>query len=83
MGMKQMLDLFGMLLIGDGLLSMLHPRRHCLLWEVGPAPCRKLVDEFVEHPSAARVAGTLELLLGVWLAFGQEDRKAVMERLGI
>ncbi len=77
-----MLDLFGMLLIGDGFLSALHPRRHCLLWEVGPAPCRKLVDEFAEHPSAARAAGVVELLLGLWLACDQENRRALLGRLG-
>ena len=81
--MKQMLDVFGMLLIGDGLLSIFHPRRHCRLWEVGPGPCRKMADEFVQHPTAARVAGTMELLLGLWLACDQEDRNQLAEKLGL
>jgi hypothetical protein len=71
--MKLLLDVFGMLLIGDGLLSALHPRRHCRLWEVGPEPCKQLVDEFVKHPEMARAAGALELLLGVWLATREES----------
>lgn len=72
MGMKLLFDVFGMLLIGDGLLSALHPRRHCLLWEVGPEPCRRMVDEFVEHPELTRAAGAVEALLGFWLATRQE-----------
>ncbi len=81
--MKQLLNVLGMLLIGDGLLSIFHPRRHCGLWEVGPEPCRKMVDEFVEHPEMARVAGLVELLLGLWLACEQEDRSRVFEKLGL
>jgi hypothetical protein len=26
-----------MLLIGDGILSLLEPKRHCLLWEIDPS----------------------------------------------
>jgi hypothetical protein len=70
--MKQLLDVFGMMLIGDGLLSVLHPRRHCLLWDVGPEPCRKLIGEFAEHTPLTRAAGALELVVGVWLASRQE-----------
>jgi hypothetical protein len=68
------LDVFAMLLVGDGILSLLQTRRHCLLWQVGPEFCRELVDEFVEHPSAARTAGFAELILGVWLARREESR---------
>jgi hypothetical protein len=70
--MKLLFDFFGMLLMGDGLLSALHPRRHCLLWEVGPQPCRELVDELVEHPQMTRAAGVAEFLVGFWLASRQE-----------
>lgn len=81
--MKQLLDLLGMILIGDGLLSVLNPRRHCLIWEVGPEACRHLVDEFAEHPRMTRVAGVLELLVGLWLATEQEEKLSLRERLGL
>jgi hypothetical protein len=71
--MKQLLDLFAMLLIGDGLLSVLRPRRHCLAWEIGPKVCRDFIDEFAQHPHWTRGAGALELGLGVLLAARQED----------
>ncbi len=80
--MKQLLDVFGMLLIGDGLLTVLQPRRHCLLWEVGPEPCRQVIDEFATHPPLTRAAGALELLAGLWLASRQEDKGSLLERMG-
>jgi uncharacterized protein YjeT (DUF2065 family) len=69
---RRLLELLGMLMIGDGLLSVVDPKRHCLLWEIGPDWCREMVDEFAEHPNAARGAGLVELVLGVLLASRQE-----------
>jgi len=60
-----------MLLIGDGILSLLEPKRHCLLWEVGPEPCRELIDQFVQHPAATRLVGAAEAALGLWIASQQ------------
>ena len=71
---RRLLDIFAMLLVGDGILTLVQPRRHCLLWQVGPESCREMVEEFVEHPAAARSAGLGEILLGVWLARNEESR---------
>jgi hypothetical protein len=65
-------ELFGMLLVGDGVLSALDPKRHCLLWEIGPESCRKILNEFATHPNLTRVAGVLEAAAGVWIASQQE-----------
>ena len=67
-----MLDIFGMLLVGDGALTLLDPKRHCLLWEVGPGPCRDFVDEFVQHPTASRWVGLAEIVVGAWIAEQQK-----------
>jgi len=64
-----------MLFVGDGLVSMIEPERHCLLWEVGPEPCRKVMDGLVEHPTMTRGLGLLEVLFGMWLASRQEPRR--------
>ena len=71
-----------MLLIGDGLLSVLQPRRHCLLWEVGPEPCRQAIDEFATRPPLARVAGAVEMMAGFWLASRQEPKRSWLGRFG-
>ncbi len=57
-----------MLLVGDGLLTIADPQRHCILWEVGPKPCRDVMDQFAKHPTMSRWFGLGEALLGVILA---------------
>lgn len=76
---KRLLDLFGMLLVGDGLLTMADPTRHCLLWEVGPKPCRDLADEFARHPTMSRCAGLVEAAIGIFLAEAQKP--AFLQRM--
>ncbi len=64
-----------MLLIGDGLLTLADPKRHCLLWEIGPKPCREFIDEFAQHPTMSRWAGLGEAVLGLFLAEAQKPAK--------
>lgn len=72
---KLLLDFTGLLLIGDGILTLADPKRHCLLWEIGPKPCRDLVDEFAQHPGATRWAGLAEALVGILLAESQKPSR--------
>jgi hypothetical protein len=65
-------EFLAMLLVGDGVLSAIDPERHCLLWEIGPEPCRKAMDEFATHPAVTRVLGALEAAAGIWIASRQE-----------
>jgi hypothetical protein len=60
-----------MLMIGDGLLALAEPERHCQLWMAGPRFWQKAVEPFVEHPPLARTMGALELVAGFWLASRQ------------
>jgi len=69
---KRFFDLLGLLMVGDGLLTLADPKRHCLLWEIGPKPCREMADEFVRHPKLARWAGLAEVVLGLVLAEAQK-----------
>jgi hypothetical protein len=68
---KRLLDFLGMLLVGDGLLTLADPQRHCLLWEIGPKPCRELMDECARHPTMTRCIGLTETVLGILLAEAQ------------
>jgi hypothetical protein len=65
-----------MLLIGDGILSTLDPKRHCLLWEVGPEFCREMIGELADHPAATRLIGVAEAAFGLWLASQQQPTLA-------
>lgn len=69
---KRILELLGLLLVGDGVLTFVTPKRHCLLWEVGPQGCRDVLDEFARHPSTTRWIGATQALLGIWLASQQK-----------
>jgi hypothetical protein len=60
-----------MLMVGDGILAVLEPRRHVKLWMDGPKPWRATMKPFVTRPGMTRVLGALELGLGVWLASRQ------------
>ena len=73
---RRLLETLGMLLIGDGILSLLEPKRHCLLWEIGPEPCRELIDQFVQHPAATRLIGVAEAALGLLIASQQSPTLA-------
>ena len=65
----------GMLMIGDGVLGMIYPRAHCLLWRGGPGWWRSAIDWFATHPSATRGFAAAEIAAGLWLARQQEPEQ--------
>lgn len=68
---KRLLELAGLVLIGDGLMGLLHPRRHSLLWHFGPELAKAATEELAEHRATARAVYAAELALGVVLAATQ------------
>ena len=65
---KRLLELAGLILIGDGLMGLLRPRRHSLLWHFGPELAKAVTEELAEHPQTARAIYAGELALGIALA---------------
>lgn len=65
---KRLLELAGLILIGDGLMGLLRPRRHSLLWHVGPELAKAVTEELAEHPKTSRAIYAAELAAGVALA---------------
>ena len=63
----QLRDLGSTVLIGNGIAGLIAPRQHCLNWEIGPRPYRRLIHKFVKHPQVTRILGAVEAGLGVWL----------------
>lgn len=57
-----------MMMIGDALVTMVDPQRHCRLWMKGPDRWREFVSFFVQHPGITRGLALAELGLGMWLA---------------
>ncbi len=57
--------------IGDGLIELISPREHSLLWEVGPEGVRKLARLSAENPNYMRLLGAAQIAFGLWLALRQ------------
>jgi hypothetical protein len=78
MGMRRVLELLAMLMIGEGVLALIAPRRHSLIWDFGPEGFRRAIEGYAEHPTLARVVAAGEAGLGVWLAlkvYSQEEEE--------
>jgi hypothetical protein len=62
------------IMIGDGLLGVLRPAEHCLIWSAGPRWWREMVGWFAAHPNVTRGAAVIEVGTGLWLALrSQQD----------
>ena len=69
----------GMLMIGDGVLGLMYPREHCLLWRGGPQWWRDAANWFAAHPHVTRALAAVELMGGLWLARRQEPQLLTRE----
>jgi hypothetical protein len=75
---KRLLEYAAMMMIGDGALSVVDPKRHARLWTGGPRVWRKMLRPFVRHPEMTRWMGAAAVVAGVWLA--QRQRRGCCGR---
>lgn len=66
---RRAIETFAVLTIGDGVIELVFPRQHSLLWRVGPG--RKVARFFAENPNYMRLLGLSQVTYGVWLAWRQ------------
>ena len=65
-------ETFAVITIGDGVIELLAPRQHSLLWASGPVSARKVACcFFADNPNYMRLPGLTQIGFGVWLAFKQ------------
>ncbi len=64
-------ETFAVVTIGDGMIELISPREHSLLWEVGPEGSRKVARFFADNPNLMRALGAAQVGFGVWLALHQ------------
>jgi hypothetical protein len=76
MNTRRLIELIALVMIGDGMLGFFKPRWHSLLWDVGPAPFRNLMENLAAHPDNARLLYAAEVGLGTWLASRQTPEKS-------
>lgn len=60
-----------MLAIGDGVVALIAPRRHSLLWRFGPEGYKRTEAGFAQCPNLVRVLATAEIGGGIWLVLRQ------------
>ncbi len=72
---RRLLQTGALLLIGDGIMGLLQPRRHSLLWHFGPQLAKAVTEELAEHPNTARALYLVEALAGVAIAASQTSEE--------
>ena len=66
--LQRLLQLGGLILICDGLMSLLRPRRHSLLWHFGPELAKAVTEELSDHPKTSRAIHGAKVAAGLALA---------------
>ena len=66
--------------IGDGVIELLAPKEHSLLWEAGPMSARKVARFFADNPAYMRLLGGMQIAFGLWLALRQYTEEEKEQR---
>jgi len=69
---RRVVESLAILMIGDGFLTAIQPRRHVLLWKGGPRFWRDFMKAFLRRPGLTQVLGATAVGLGLWLARRQQ-----------
>lgn len=72
---RQVLKLGALILIGNGVMGLIRPRWHSLVWHFGPELAKAATEELAEYPKVARSVYMAQAALGVLLAClpGEDD----------
>lgn len=68
---QRLKELVAILLIGDGVLAVIAPRRHPRLWLPGPPGYKHTLQALRNRPVLKRFLGIAQVGLGLWLAARQ------------
>ena len=66
--------MLAILMIGDGLVATIAPRRLSRMWQMGPRPYRKFMEAFIQRPRMTRLLSLGQVGAGLWLASRQLPR---------
>lgn len=62
-----------MVLIGDGVMAVLHPKHDASAWKKGPRWWRGFMRELEDRPMLTRAIGAAQIAAGVAWALSQEE----------
>lgn len=61
-------ELLGIMLVGDGVVAMMRPRRHMRLWTLRAPGLHEMAVGFERRPGLTRAVAAAEIAAGLWLA---------------
>jgi hypothetical protein len=61
-----------MVLIGDGVMALIHPQKDVQAWRRGPKPWKDLMGKLHDRPGLTRAIGAAQIGAGIWWALRQE-----------
>lgn len=62
-----------MVLIGDGVMALVNPRKDARAWEKGPKVWCLLMQALSTRPGLTRALGAAQIVGGVWWALRQDE----------
>ena len=65
-----------MVLIGDGVMALIHPGNDAQAWKKGPKAWREAMEVLRESPASTRAIGVAQIALGVAWALRQSKDEA-------
>lgn len=68
---RRLKETFAIITIGDGVIELVAPKQHSLLWVSGPESARKVARFFADNPNYMRLLGLAQIGFGVWLSLRQ------------
>ncbi|MGI8820477.1 MAG: hypothetical protein ACR2ID_06390 [Chthoniobacterales bacterium] len=68
---RRLIQAGALFLIGDGIMGLIKPRWHSLLWVCGPELMKAATEELAAHPKTARAVYLAEAAVGIILASQQ------------
>ena len=72
--MRRVLWVVALVLIGDGVVAAVMPRRHMLRWYDGPDWYQRAMRPLVDHAAATRAVGLGKAGLAMWWSHSMRDR---------
>jgi hypothetical protein len=76
MNQLEMKHFAAMVLIGDGVMGLLRPRRDAAAWKHGPGLWRKSMALLQKSPVATRMVAAAQIAGGVWWALRFEKSRS-------
>ena len=74
-GSKRVEHFAAMVLIGDGVMALVHPTRDAHAWNKGPKAWRRLMEQLADRPMLTMAIGAAQVAGGIWWALSQNKRQ--------